>query len=61
MTITLTYAWWWIPTIITVIAMAAPVVFSTGEGFGAGIQFILLLVPALLVISVVWILGAIFK
>lgn len=61
MTFTLTLAWWWIPTIITIIALIAPFFFSTGDGIGGGIQFMLLLIPALFIVAVAWALGGIFK
>jgi len=61
MTVTLTFAWWWIPTIITIIALIAPFFFSTGDGIGGGIQFMLLLIPALFVTAVAWAIAGVLK
>jgi len=61
LTITLTSAWWWIPSIITIVAMSYPFFTKTGDGIGGGIQLILLLIPALFVTAVAWAIAGVLK
>ena len=61
MTLTFTYAWWWIPSIITIIAMSYPFFAKTGDGIGGGIQLMLLLIPALFVTAVAWAIAGVLK
>lgn len=62
MTFTLTFAWWWIPTAITVLA-ALWVVFwpADREGFAGGLTALFMLVPALLVVAIAWAIAGILK
>lgn len=63
MTFTITYAWWWIPTAVTVISLGWAIYkINTGKGgsFGAIFDFILL-IPALFVSMLAWIVAAILK
>jgi len=62
MQFTLTLAWWHLPTIITVLALAWALFWPVDDsGYLGGIQHIFMLIPALVIISLAWALGAIFK
>ena len=62
MTFTLTFAWWWIPTAITVAGlMWALFIYDDGGGYMSGIGNLLALVPALAISMVAWIIAAVFK
>ncbi len=62
MTITLNFAWWWIPTALTI---AAFVVwwFCTPEEHGmfAGLGAALALIPALFFCLVLWLIAALMR
>lgn len=54
MTINFELAWWWIPTVITVIALLWAL-------WGDDLASIVLLIPALAVISSAWIIAGFLK
>lgn len=61
MTFTLTFAWWWIPTIITVGSLITAAWWPTGGGIGGGIASLMLMIPALFVSMLAWIIAAVLK
>lgn len=62
MTLTITYAWWWIPTIITVLGgIWAIFLVDDGGGMFSGIGNLLALVPVLIVSCIAWAIAGIFK
>lgn len=62
MTMTITLALWWIPTLISCVALFwAIIVVDGGDGYMSGLNNILALVPALFVSCISWIVYAIFK
>lgn len=62
MTLTITYAWWWIPTLITVVGFIwALFIFDDGGGYLAGIGTMFALVPALFISTVAWIIAGALK
>ena len=62
MTITITYAWWWIPTIITVSGVIwALLIFNDGDGYLAGIGNIFMLVPVLVISCIAWAIAGALK
>jgi hypothetical protein len=59
---TITFAMWWIPTIITAIALFwAMFIVDDGGGYMSGLSNIFALIPALFISCVSWIVYAIFK
>ena len=62
MTFTLNFAWWWIPTALTVLAFAAWVILTPEEsGMLAGIGALFTLIPTLFFVFLVWLVAAILK
>ena len=62
MATTLTYAWWWIPTLITFAGLIwAIFIVEPGSGIGAGLSNIFALVPVLLVAAVAWAIAGALK
>lgn len=63
MTFTLTFAWWWIPTAITLLCFLAVHWYSRDDNSGmfSGIATMIFMVPALFVSMRAWIIAAIFK
>ena len=60
--ITLNFAGWWIPTIITAICVGyALFIHDDGGGMFSGMGNVFLLVPALFISMISWIVYAIFK
>lgn len=58
--ITITFGSWLIPTIITVICCGYAIfIFDDGDGYGAGLGNIILLVPALFISTLAWIIWGI--
>lgn len=62
-TITITFAWWWIPTAITVImfAWALRVYLPDRNNHWTSLLGLIIFIPALLVSLLVWIAAAILK
>jgi len=58
---TIIFAAWWIPTIITIVCILAAILHNDGGGYFSGLGNILMLVPALGVSLIAWIVYAIFK
>ena len=62
MTLTLTFAWWWIPTAITVLALLWAFFWPADrDGLTGGITTMLMLIPALLVIAFAWAIAGVLK
>lgn len=61
MTFTLTFAWWWIPTIITVVSLLIALCWPGDGGYLSGIETLFYLIPALFVSMVAWIFAAALK
>ena len=62
MTFTLTFAWWWIPALITVAGVIwALFIVDDGGGYLSGIGNMFALVPALVVSCLAWIIAGVFK
>ena len=62
MTFTLNFAWWWIPTIITIAALFwARFIVDDGGGMLSGIGNLFALVPALFVSAVAWAIAGALK
>ncbi len=62
MTFTITYAWWWVPTFITVIGLIwALVIVDDGGGWLSGMGNVLALVPTLFVSAVAWAIAGALK
>jgi hypothetical protein len=62
MTFTITYAWWWIPTIIMVVGLVwALFVVDDGGGWFSGLSNIFALIPVLFVSCIAWIIAGILK
>ncbi|MDF0377667.1 hypothetical protein [Methylophilus sp. YYY-1] len=61
-TITLTFAWWWIPTAITVIGMGwALWIIARADAGINGFFSLFALIPALFFSLLAWLIAAIFK
>ncbi len=61
MSFTLTFAWWWIPTIVTILALLWAFFWPADrDGIAGGMTLIIMLVPALFVIAVAWAVAGIF-
>ena len=55
MTFTLTFAWWWIPTAITVAGLVwALFIVDDGGGMFSGLSNLLALIPVLLISAIAW-------
>lgn len=61
MTFTITFAWWWIPLAVTIIACGAAMLYDDGDGYLSGIGNLLLLVPALAVSALAWAIAGMLK
>lgn len=63
MSFTLTFAWWWIPTAVTVIGLFwALFIYDDGSsGYLSGLGNLFMLIPVLAVSMVAWIVAAVFK
>lgn len=62
MTFTLTFAWWWIPTFITVVGLIWAVFFvDPGDGIGAGLDNIFALALVMFVSAVAWAIAGFIK
>lgn len=63
MTITLIFAWWWIPTFITVAGFVwAIFIYDDGRsGYLNGLGNLFMLIPVMLVSLISWIIAAVLK
>lgn len=62
MTFTITLGWWVIPTLITVVSVIwALFIVDDGGGYLSGLGNLFALVPALIVSTISWIVGAVLK
>lgn len=62
MTFTLTFAWWWIPAVITVVGLIwAVCIVDGGSGIGAGLANMLALVPVFIVSAIAWAVAGFLK
>lgn len=62
MTFTITYAWWWIPAIITLAGIIwAIFIVDDGGGFMSGIGNLLAMVPVLVVSCIAWAIAGAWK
>ena len=62
MAFTLTYAWWWIPTLITVVGLIwAIFIVDGGDGFAAGLANLLAAIPVLIVSLIAWAIAGALK
>ena len=62
MTFTLTFAWWWIPTVITVVGLIwAVCIVDDGSGIGAGLANMFALVPVSIVSAIAWAVAGALK
>lgn len=62
MTFTLTFAWWWIPTAITLVGLAWALFFvDDGGGMFSGIGNLFALIPVLTVSAIAWAIAGALK
>lgn len=62
MTITLTYTWWTVPAVITILGLLWVVFWPSNEGgYLAGMVFFFRLIPVLLVACIAWAIAGFFK
>ena len=62
MTFTFTFAWWWIPTLITLMGLIWVAFFvDPGDGIGAGLNSIFALVPVLFISALAWAIAGALK
>lgn len=62
MTITISFSWWMIPTLVTVLSMLWALYWPADDsGLGGGIVRLFMLVPALAVSLIAWVIFAILK
>jgi hypothetical protein len=61
MSITLTFAWWWIPTAVTVVSVAWALRLDDGGGMFSGLGNMLALVLALLASAIAWAIAGALK
>ena len=62
MTFTITCAWWWIPTAITLAVLFwAVCIVDDGGGYLSGIGNVLAMVPALVVACIAWAVAGALK
>jgi len=62
MEITLTVVWWWIPTVLTVLAFALWWILTPEEsGMLAGLGAMLTFIPTIFFVAIVWVVAAILK
>ena len=62
MTFTITFAWWWVPTIITIAGFIwALFIFDDGGGYLAGMGTMFALVPVLIVSCIAWAIAGALK
>lgn len=62
MTFTLTFAWWWIPTALTLAGLVwAIFIVDGGSGWFAGLSNIMALIPVLFVSAVAWAIAGALK
>jgi len=62
MTLTLTFAWWWIPTAITLGGLVwALFIVDDGGGMFSGISNLFALVPVLAISVIAWAVAGILK
>lgn len=55
MTFTLTFAWWWIPALITAVGLVwALFIVDGGSGMLSGLANLLALIPVLCVSAIAW-------
>jgi hypothetical protein len=58
---TITIAWWMLPTLITIIGIILALAYDDGGGYGSGIMNIILLLIAFGISLLSWITAALFK
>jgi hypothetical protein len=62
MTFTLTFAWWWIPTVVSVVGLVWAIFFvDPGDGWFSGLSNIMALIPVLFVSAVAWAIAGALK
>lgn len=61
MTFTLTFAWWGIPTIITVASLLIAVCWPEDGGYLSGIATLFYLILAMFISMLAWIIAAVLK
>ena len=62
MSFTITYAWWWIPTFITIAGLIwALFIVEDGGGYLSGIGNLFALVPVLAVSAIAWAIAGALK
>ncbi len=62
MSFTISFAWWWIPTAITVAGLVwALFIVDDGGGMFSGMSNIFALVPVLAISAIAWAVAGVFK
>lgn len=61
MTFTISYAWWWIPAIISIAGIIWALSIDDGGGYLGGLGNIMAMIPVLVVSCIAWIIAGILK